>query len=185
VDSNTFELNTWDVTDYVAASGNNAWYTRGGDGYISITNVILVVEKDPKDFFDTGSPDKHYYPSIAGTHTGTLKVTNDMTISTMYTYPCPGTGGHTELVKIWNETTGDCAEAHWDGYHGNYHNISFNPTLTLKRGVIYNYTITTGSYPRIHHQDELVGEGGVIRCAEFTDVNGKEYDSWIPAFKLY
>jgi hypothetical protein len=184
VDSNTFELNTWDVTGYVAASGNNAWYSRGEDGSISVTNAILLLERDSKDFFDTGSPENQY-PSIAGTHNGTLEVTADMTIRTMYTYPCPGTGGHTELVKIWNETLGDGAEAHWNGYHGDYHNISFNRTLTLKKGVMYNYTLTTGSYPQIHHRDELVVDGGVIRCAKFTDANGKDYSSWIPAFKLY
>jgi len=183
VDSNTFELNTWDVTGYVASSGNNAWYSRGEDGSISVTNAILVLEKDLYDFFDTGSPENQY-PSIAGIHNGTLEVTNDMPISTMYTYPCPGTGGHTKLVKIWNETLGDGAEAHWDGYSGDYHNITFNRTLTLKKGVIYNYTITTGSYPQIHHRDELVVDGGMIRCTKFTDANGKEYGSWIPAFKL-
>jgi hypothetical protein len=48
VDSNTFELNTWDVTGYVNSSGNNAWYTRLDDDcddhYVSITNAILVLE---------------------------------------------------------------------------------------------------------------------------------------------
>nr|QNO58267.1 hypothetical protein BFNMBJLP_00001 [Methanosarcinales archaeon ANME-1 ERB7] len=47
VDSNTFELNTWDVTDYVNLSGNNAWYTRLDDDcddrYVSVTNAILVL----------------------------------------------------------------------------------------------------------------------------------------------
>ena len=103
----------------------------------------------------------------------------------MYTYPCQGTGGHTELVKIWNETIGDCAEAHWDGYVGDYHNISFNRTLILKKGVIYNYSIRTGSYPQIHHRDELEVEGGIIRCDEFIDTNGKRYSDWIPAIKLF
>jgi hypothetical protein len=105
----------------------------------------------------------------------------------MYTYPCSGTGGHTELVKIWNETTGNCAEAHWEGYTGDYHNISFNKTLILKKGGIYNYTIRTGSYPQIHHRDELeaVGGTGTIRCTKFVDANGKENNNWIPAIKLY
>jgi len=47
VDSNTFELNTWDVTSYVESSGNDAWYSRGGDDYISVTNAILVLEGKP------------------------------------------------------------------------------------------------------------------------------------------
>ena len=182
VDSNTFELNSWDVTGYVASSGNNAWYNRSEDGSVSITNAILVLEREQPDFFDTGSLGNPY-PSIAGTHNGTIEVYKDMTISKMYTYPCPGTGGHTESVKIWNETTGDCEEAHWDGYKGDYHNISLN--ITLKKGVIYNYIIRTGSYPQIHHRKELPADGGIIRCTKFTDANGREYDNWIPAIKLY
>jgi hypothetical protein len=43
----------------------------------------------------------------------------------------------------------------------------------------------TGSYPQIHHQKELAVNGGSIRCSTFTDVNGREHDDWIPAFKLY
>ncbi|NMX20990.1 hypothetical protein C5S30_00835 [ANME-1 cluster archaeon GoMg4] len=182
VDSNTFELNSWDVTGYVASSGNNAWYNRSEDGSVSITNAILVLEREQPDFFDTRSPGNPY-PSIPGTHNGTLEVYKDMTISKMYTYPCAGTGGHTESVKIWNGTTENCAEAHWDGYKGDYHNIPFN--ITLKKGVVYNYIIRTGSYPQIHHREELPADGGIIRCAKFTDVNGKEYDNLIPAIKLY
>ena len=50
VDSNTFELNTWNVTAYLNSSGNKAWYTRLDDGcddhYVSITNAILVLERE-------------------------------------------------------------------------------------------------------------------------------------------
>jgi hypothetical protein len=44
ITSNTFELNTWDVTNIVAQSGNNACYSRGDDGYISVCNAILTLE---------------------------------------------------------------------------------------------------------------------------------------------
>ena len=44
VDTNTFELNTWDVKSYLMSSGNNAWYSRGGDPYVSVCNAILVLE---------------------------------------------------------------------------------------------------------------------------------------------
>jgi len=91
-------------------------------------------------------------------------------------------------VRIWNATTGECAEGHWNGYHGDYLNISLNRTLTLREGVTYNFTIRTGSYPQLHHQAELqlqVAGSGIIRCTTFTDANGKEYDKAIPAFKLY
>ncbi|MCW3134361.1 MAG: DUF3344 domain-containing protein [Methanophagales archaeon] len=45
VDSNTFELNSWNVTDYVVSAGNNIWYWRGDDHYINVANSILVLER--------------------------------------------------------------------------------------------------------------------------------------------
>jgi hypothetical protein len=184
--SNKFDIPTWDVTTFVTPVGNGAWYSRGSDdGYVSIPLAILVIEKrEPTEVFDLGASN-HPYPSIAGLHNGTLKVANDMAVNTMYTYPCPGTGGHTEFIRIWNETTGDCAEAHGNGYQGDYLNISFNRSITLGKGVTYHYTLQTGSYPQIHHQKDLAMDGGSIRCSTFTDVNGRKHDDWIPAFKLY
>ncbi len=134
--------------------------------------------------FDTGAPITSY-PSIFGTHNGTITPNKNISVNYLYTYPCTGTGGHTEFAKIWNETTGDHAEAHWDGYIGDYHNISFNSTLTLKEGVVYNYTIRTGSYPQIHHTPALPTATGWINCTEFTDANGRRYNNWIPAIKLF
>lgn len=49
----------------------------------------------------------------------------------------------------------------------------------------YNYTIKTGSYPLIHHTDELKVKSGTIRCTEFVDINGRVYNDWIPAIKLW
>jgi len=126
------------------------------------------------------------YPSIMGTHNGTIIPDRTITVRKLYTYFCPGTGGHTEYIKIWNETINEYAEAHWNGYiEEDYHNISFNEPLTLKKGVIYNYTIRTGSYPQIIHAKEYPAIGGVIKCEEFIDVNGKRYTDWIPAIRLY
>ena len=191
VDSNTFELNSWNVTEQVNASDNTAWYTRMDDNcndhYVGITNAILVVELTPEGALDTRQS-AHPYPSIAGVHNGTINMNEEISVNTLYTYPCTGTGGHTEYVRIWNATTGECAEGHWNGYHGDYLNISLNRTLTLREGVTYNFTIRTGSYPQLHHQAELqlqVAGSGIIRCTTFTDANGKEYDKAIPAFKLY
>ncbi len=64
--------------------------------------------------------------------------------------------------------------------------ITFDEPFTLEAGKIYNYEIRTGSYPQIHHTDELeVASGaGTITCEEFTDANGKIYNDWIPAIKL-
>lgn len=50
---------------------------------------------------DTGSGT---YPSISGTHNGTIKPSQTITVSKLYTYPCSGTGGHSEYARIWNST---------------------------------------------------------------------------------
>ena len=43
VDSNDFELNTWDVKDYMETSANDAWFSRGSDMYVNVVNAILVL----------------------------------------------------------------------------------------------------------------------------------------------
>jgi len=48
--------------------------------------------------FDTGTGT---YPSIFGTHNGTITPSHDVLADKMYTYPCSGTGGHSEYVRIW------------------------------------------------------------------------------------
>ena len=42
--------------------------------------------------------------SISGTHNGTIKPNVIIKVSKLYTYPCSGTGGHTEYVKIYNDS---------------------------------------------------------------------------------
>jgi hypothetical protein len=129
--------------------------------------------------FDTGPGT---YPSINGTHNGTIKPYHDVNVSLMYTYPCAGTGGHSEYVKFWNSTWN--VSATWKGYQGEWHNITFDVPFVLEQGKIYNYTIRAGSYPQIHHTDRLKTKDGVITCTSFVDANRKEYDDWIPAIKL-
>ena len=144
--------------------------------YDDEVTVVLTI-------FDTG---EGTYPSISGTHKGTITPSTDIPVHKMYTYPCIGTGGHSEYVKIWNATW-EGVETHWIGYIGDYHNISFSEPFTLEAGETYSYTIITGSYPQIHHTDELEVESGTgtIRCTEFVDINGKVYTDWIPAIKLW
>ena len=132
------------------------------------------------NIFDTTKGD---YPSISGTHNGTIKLKHTITVSKLYTYPCSGTGGHTEHIKIWNATWLG-VEAYWDGYQGDWSNISLQE-FTLVAGETYNYTIRTGSYPQIIHEHEYNATGGVITCTEFVDVNGKRHEGWIPAIRLY
>ena len=131
--------------------------------------------------FDTGAP-ANPYPSIAGTHNGTLTPSQTITVNTLYTYACPGTGGHTEYAKIWNATWN--ATATGKGYVGDWHNITFDETFVLYKNETYNYTIRTGSYPQIHHTDNLTTSAGFITCLEFIDANGKKYYDWIPAIRL-
>ena len=131
--------------------------------------------------FDTG---EGTYPSISGTHNGTIKTNQTINVNKLYTYPCPGTGGHTEYVRIWNSSW-EGIEARWKGYLGDWHNISFNQSFMLIKNETYNYTVRTGSYPQIiHEQKHITSDGSLITCEEFIDANGKKYDDWIPAIKL-
>jgi len=132
--------------------------------------------------FDTGES-ANPYPSISGTHYGTITPNQTITVSSLYTYPCAGTGGHTEYAKLWNDTwTGK--EAFWDEYQGNWHSIAFDDPFTLFADKEYYYEIRTGSYPQIHHTNALSTAKGWINCSSFVDANGKEYHGWIPAIKL-
>ena len=185
-----------DVTDYIVSSDNTVKIEApavedGGGDYLVPSNVFLVLyyekeEEEEEEFFDTGSP-ANPYPSIFGIHNGTITPKYDITMSRMYTYPCTGTGGHSEYVAFYNATTGaQIANGTWKGYAvSDYHHIEFDVPFVLYENETYNYTIKTGSYPQIHHTDELEVDGGIIRCMKFTDANGKVYNNWIPAIKLY
>ena len=137
-----------------------------------------------EDIFDTGLP-SNPYPSIMGNHTGTIKPNYTVIATKLYTYPCIGTGGHTEYAHIWNATWN--ATATWEGYAGDWHNITFDKTVVLLENESYNYIIRTGSYPQIHHTDNLgVANGmGTITCDKFIDANGKVYNDGIPAIRLF
>ena len=131
-------------------------------------------------YIDTG---EGTYPSIAGTHNGTITPSHDVEVSKMFIYPCAGTGGHSEYIRIWNESWEITAT--WKGYRGDWHNISFDAEFILKAWEEYNYTIRTGSYPQIiHKQHHTTLDGSLITCEKFVDVNGKSYDNWIPAIRL-
>ena len=141
--------------------------------------IVEVVSAKP--VFDTGMSDDPY-PSMCGTHNGTLTPNQTITVSQLYTYSCPGTCGHTERVTIWNDM-GVIVEANWTGYRGDWRNISFD-AITLVAGETYNYSICTCSYPQIIHERTANVTGGTITCTQFTDANGKVYIDWIPAIIL-
>ncbi len=91
--------------------------------------------------------------------------------------------GHSEYVEIYNDSF--YIDATWDGYSGDYYNITFPSRFALLANHTYNYTIRTGSYPQIIHVKDYEAEGGIIFCEEFIDVNGERYDDWIPAIRLW
>ena len=146
-----------------------------------LTNALIPL-KIGTLVFDTGAP-ANPYPSIMGNHTGTIKPNHTVIATKLYTYPCVGTGGHTEYAEIWNATWN--ATATWNGYAGDWHNISFDKTVVLLAGESYNYTIRTGSYPQIIHESPFNATGGTITCDKFIDANGRIYYDWIPAIKLF
>ncbi len=136
-----------------------------------------------ENVFETGQSENPY-PSLSGTHNGTIKLNQTIRVSKLYTYPCVGTGGHTEYAKIYNDSW--CVETlPWVGYTGDWHNISFSESFKLYPNNEYSYTIKTGSYPQIiHKQNHTTLDGSLITCTEFIGVNRKRYDDWIPAIAL-
>ncbi|MGB2841129.1 MAG: hypothetical protein WBC40_01410, partial [Halobacteriota archaeon] len=155
---------------------DGAWSTEDTEDLT--INLSLTVD------FDTGVP-ANPYPSIMGTHNGMIKPNQTITVHKMYIYPCSGTGGHTEHVRIWNDTWAG-KEAHWKGYKGDWRNITFDEPFTLFAEKTYNYEIRTGSYPQIIHKPEHTTlDGSFINCTSFVDANGKNYTDWIPAIRLW
>jgi len=180
------EIYEYNTTGAALGVGDHIYRFIASDGISNATGDIGIHEGPCPDVvitpFDTGSPENPY-PSIFGLHNGTIKPNKTIRVSKLYTYPCQGTGGHTEYVGIWNDSWN--VTAGWEGYSGDWHNITFDESFTLQSGVEYNYTIITGSYPQIHHVDELKMDSGTIRSTEFIDANGKSYNNWIPAIKLF
>jgi hypothetical protein len=147
----------------------------------NIANGSLSIAKTNVTGFDTGSG---AYPSISGIHKGSFIPNRAITVSKLHTYPCDGTGGHAEYVEIGNSTWN--ATATWEGYTGDWHNISFNQSFVLQPGETYYYELRTNSYPQIiRSQTHTTLDGSFINCTSFEDVNGNVYDNWIPAIKLF
>ncbi len=145
----------------------------------SITKIITVYSQA---IFDTGTP-SNPYPSIAGTHNGTIKPNHTIVATKLYTYPCAGTGGHAEYARIYNDSW-SIETLPWEGYGGDWHNLSFTEPFKLYANVEYKFTIITGSYPQIHHNKTLQTQNGWINCTSFVDANGRKYNDWIPAIRL-
>jgi hypothetical protein len=116
--------------------GATAWFIFGEDGYNPYWNTFSWIY-----VFDTGATDNPY-PSISGTHNGTITPSYELNVTKMYTHPCEGTGGHTEYVAFYNATTGEEVETGtWNGYQGDYHCIEFDKFFMLHGTETYNYPI--------------------------------------------
>ena len=150
----------------------------GGIGIITNATTVNFTTTE----FDTGAG---AYPSIAGTHKGVIKSTHPIVVKKLLTYPCAGTGGHVESATFYNVTTDEeIANTSWNGYQGDYHNLTFPEQFTLEEGEAYRYEIVTGSYLLIIHKQNHTTSDGFINCTSFVDVNGNVYDDWLPAFRL-
>ncbi len=157
---------------------NSSGNIQNGGDYLPLVKPVV------HPVFDTGAGT---YPSIMGVHNGTIKPSHDVSVNRMYTYPCPGTGGHTEWAAFYNSTTGEeIANGTWKGYAvGDYHYIEFDKEFVLHVGFTYIYTIKTGSYPQIIHEHVFnTTSDGEITCTRFIDANGKRHNDWIPAIRL-
>ncbi|PXF53299.1 MAG: hypothetical protein C4B56_02405 [Candidatus Methanophagaceae archaeon] len=155
-------------------------YANDTGGNMGHSTVWFTVRTST--IFDTGSP-SNPYPSISGMHKGTITLSENITVHKLYTYPCEGTGGHTEYVRIYGN--GIDKNASWNGYNEDWQYIYFDNSFVLEEEKTYNYTIITGSYPQIiHAKEHEAKEGGNITCSEFMDANGKRYSDWIPAIRL-
>lgn len=172
-------------------SFSNTWNTTGAaEGLYRILGSVLYesMSTDPVSVmvgtatggFDTGAGT---YPSIAGTHNGTITPNQTMLVRRLHTYSCPGMGGHAEYVKIWQGSE-TLAEASWAGYDGDWQNITFDAPIVLEADETYHYSIDSGSYPQIIHADSKDVTGGRITCTSFVDINGMRHEGWIPAIRL-
>jgi hypothetical protein len=196
VDGDTIEFELWgepSFTYIVTAPDTEGTYTFSGilidedKNEYEIGGDTEIVVKQATGQFDTGSPNP--YPSIFGTHTGTVTPSQTITVQKLYTYPCPGTCGHTESIELYENGT-LIANGTWNGYKGDWHKIWLNsvagtPNVTLLKDHVYSYIIRTGSYPGIIHETSFNATGGTITCTDFTDANGKSYFmGWIPAIRF-
>jgi hypothetical protein len=50
-------------------------------------------------------------------------------------------------------------EPRWNEYRVDYHDSSFNQTLTLQHGIVYHFRIETSALPQLIHAPGVSGGG--------------------------
>jgi hypothetical protein len=178
-DVNTSETLQFDVRDGSQSNITELTVTIEDVNQGGIFDFNIMLEPT-QIIFDTGYGT---YPSIMGTHTGNFTPKCDITVHQIYTYPCVGTGGHSERAIFWDGEVEKINES-WGGYQGDYHNITVSPPVKLLEGKEYCYEIKTGSYSQIIHNQTCENGFGTMTCTRFVDANGREYNDWIPAIRL-
>jgi hypothetical protein len=156
-----------------------------GDGVvIPVEEIANATVNIVAPVFDTG---RGGYPSISGSHNGTITPSSTLNVSKLYIYPCPGTAGHAEYARLANENESWSIETvPWPGYSGEWHYLNFPQSVILQANETYHYTIRTASYPELIRLPLQAQEttGGTITCSEFVDANGNTRSGWIPAIRL-
>ena len=175
----TIHCEAWDCTSPLNFTGTHFVKCMATEITLDWQNGTVTNEALSKPF-DTGPGT---YPSIMGVHKGNFTPKCDIEVRQIYTYPCKGTGGHSERV-IFYDGEDEIINVSWNGYQGDYHNTTVSPPVTLSAGKEYDYKIITGSYPQIIHNQTYANGCGTITCTEFKDANGKRYNDWIPAIIL-
>jgi len=147
-----------------------------------IASGTVTISAPAHPVFDTG---RGSYPSISGIHNGTITPAITLNVSRLFSYSCPGTGGHTEYARLWLANDSWSIETMpWPGYTGDWHYLYFPQPVTLQANETYHYTIRTASYPELIHLPEIETAEGTITCATFRDANGNTHSGWIPAIRL-
>jgi len=138
---NTFTA-TFDTTG--AQLGGYVVTAMDGYGYTAARIVNVIAET---------AAQTSLYSDAVGSYLGVTNAQEDtITIQKMYTYSCPGTGGHSEYAAFYDRNGTKLGEGRWDGYQvADCQYITFDAPFTLELGKTYDYTIKTGSYPQIIH----------------------------------
>jgi PGF-pre-PGF domain-containing protein len=79
VNTNSFDMHTWNITNFMEASGNDAWFSRGTDSYVNICNAILTVEYKP-DLVVSNIYPQYIFTNL--TNVLSVNVLNQGTVST-------------------------------------------------------------------------------------------------------